>query len=799
MSELSFYDLTYEGPVVQAILDTAQKLRTDGYVFLGAGTPSTVPGTPTERVWYLCGPGTYANFGTSVAVPDGSVMVASYANSTWTKTVIAINGGAAVSGWKVVDSVASLPSSPEDPSLGWIIDNTVYLYVGEGGDTLSGKYQSMGDFQGPQGADGAPGPQGPAGLDGISIGDNWTAFSDLGQLNGKTDAQLSAMLPTAKVLDFEELTVFKSIQKRNISSTGIAVITTATAWVKFYYLGGYDMVRIHAYQPSTSANKAAVFVNYNFVDDTWTYSTFIELSGYSQYGEMTLSVPSDANAIVLFENTASGIVGNPATCHGYNGKKRDAYRRRLDLLVGSTAPSALVWSTYPRSDKSGWGTPRYLRLANRRVRFESKTDFYVDFRYYDENYTYFNVGASVKHATYNSTTQMYVFEEICKSNLIRANFGANQAFTASFTPEIYAEGVVEEVFSLPKDFEIALTIPVNVTNPNSCDAQTSTVQDSETLLTDYGLINLPPTYSNVGKPTRMIIFCHGSAIHYTEGQKTFPSTAYGTDPAYWLSEGYAVMDIEGNPFNNTNVHKFAPQAYECYKAAYNYCIQLFNICRDGVFIGGRSLGGGMCFDIATRVGIPVIAACPFCPSIVNEFGLWAYFSAAERGFTATHMGMTGTITWTANNPLSDNEIAYLVANKDKLVRYSPSWRVIDDLPDMDTLKTVAKATNSNYSAEVTLYSALHIKTNVPFKFFGALDDTDALPPRGMELYYRMLCNGGNICELRFFQTGGHPFDLAAANRVATFVNTRGETLTDVPIAYIEALEFWRRYENEGAV
>lgn len=105
MSDLNFYDLTYEGPVVQAILDTAQKLRTEGYIFMGAGTPSTVPGTPTERVWYLCGPGTYSNFGSSVTVPEGSVMVAQYASS-WTTTVIEIGsagGGTFASGEEVGD------------------------------------------------------------------------------------------------------------------------------------------------------------------------------------------------------------------------------------------------------------------------------------------------------------------------------------------------------------------------------------------------------------------------------------------------------------------------------------------------------------------------------------------------------------------------------------------------------------------------------------------------------------------------------------------------------------------------
>lgn len=234
MSELIFYDLTYDGPVVQAILDTAQKLRTDGYIFMGAGTPETVPGTPTERVWYLCGPGTYANFGSSVAVPEGSVMVVSYGGAIWTKTVIAINGGAAVSGWKVVDSAASLPSSPEDPSLGWIVDNIVYLYVGEGGDTLSGKYQSMGDFQGPQGADGAPGAQGPAGLDGISIGDNWAAFSELSQLDGKTYEEKQAMVPDGNAVE-EVLDSSKALEGKTeyritstVKTTGVGGDTALT-------------------------------------------------------------------------------------------------------------------------------------------------------------------------------------------------------------------------------------------------------------------------------------------------------------------------------------------------------------------------------------------------------------------------------------------------------------------------------------------------------------------------------------------------------------------------------------------
>lgn len=292
MSDLSFYDLTYDGPVVQAILDTAQKLRTDGYIFMGAGIPSTAPGTPTERVWYLCGPGTYANFGTSVTVPDGSVMVASYANSTWTTTVIAINGGAAVSGWKVVDSVASLPSSPEDPSLGWIVDNTVYLYVGEGGDTLSGKYQSIGDFQGPPGAEG---PQGPPGNDGISIGDNWTAFSVLSALDGKTSEQKQAMVPDGNaIVELEDILYNSSTPEllggyySNTSGTVSAPTSSAYKHVRIP-LDGVDHITIKG-----TTGTAATYSWW--ADETDTYMERIAAATYST----ATRIPLKANAAYLY-------------------------------------------------------------------------------------------------------------------------------------------------------------------------------------------------------------------------------------------------------------------------------------------------------------------------------------------------------------------------------------------------------------------------------------------------------------------------------------------------------------------
>lgn len=86
------YDFTYTGAEIQAILDTAKKLKDSGYIFLGVATPSTNPGTPTQKVYYEAKQaGTYTNFG-GVVLPDGISLL--IWNGSWTsETVMCGDGG----------------------------------------------------------------------------------------------------------------------------------------------------------------------------------------------------------------------------------------------------------------------------------------------------------------------------------------------------------------------------------------------------------------------------------------------------------------------------------------------------------------------------------------------------------------------------------------------------------------------------------------------------------------------------------------------------------------------------------
>jgi hypothetical protein len=79
------YDLQYQDTHIDALLATANELKTAGYIYKGVATPSTNPGTPTERVAYLASePGTYTNFG-GIVITSGLYSL-TYASGTWTGT-----------------------------------------------------------------------------------------------------------------------------------------------------------------------------------------------------------------------------------------------------------------------------------------------------------------------------------------------------------------------------------------------------------------------------------------------------------------------------------------------------------------------------------------------------------------------------------------------------------------------------------------------------------------------------------------------------------------------------------------
>ena len=351
-----------------------------------------------------------------------------------------------------------------------------------------------------------------------------------------------------------------------------------------------------------------------------------------------------------------------------------------------------------------------------------------------------------------------------------------------------------------------LAVKVAKVNPSSAYGVSNTVQDELQYGIDHGILALPESYTNDGKPTRLIIYCHGAAVNYAGDGTRFDST--DLIPEYWLSEGYAIMDMDGElSSTDSQQHTYVPESIECYVAAYNWIIRNYNIYDDGILLGGRSQGGGMCFYIMQSV-IPVIAACPLVP-VCNWLWWWSYAPSSYKSYFATNAGFIGTQpTWSSNKKLTSSEINYLRSNFTAFRRYSPFWRMIVDLPT-DAQVLIPNSYVGVLSTEEDepegleeLSRSLHARACCPVKFFDNDKDTIVPYKRNALLMYNMLINSAQDAEFRMFNIDNdvdmsktaHHFELRT-DRVITYTNSRGVTLQNVPIVYIEMLTFWRRYEQ----
>ena len=525
-------------------------------------------------------------------------------------------------------------------------------------------------------------------------------------------------------------------------------------------------------------------------------------------------------------------------------------------------------------------TPRFIKTREPFSITSNADGSYLLF-YYSSDFSFIGKDANSNAITANAP-QVVTFSYDC--SYVKILFtSANEGDT--YIPQIKLRG------AFPNDWDTfnprpnddgyhRISVIVNVTNPTCCDTETSdgTVNDSPELLPDYGVICLPPTYTNTGTPTRLIIYCHGAAVNYADNVTRF--NTQDLEPEYWLAEGYAVMDIEGNPFDNSNEHICMPQAMDSYVAGYKWAIEHYNLKRDGVFLGGRSMGGLNTFNLIRReCPIPVIAACP--NAAARQFVIAS--SVERKTFTYSHMGFVTPdgFSWKEGYP-DAAEIEVLKDNFDKLIKNDPIWAIVVNLTSITgyevvkdgnpsqslidgaiqanatiptnsgyyTVQEFGEAMATNNISELSIINSLPIGGSVSFKYevsstvtvwtftrcsykdillhkltgseftaiaqnlqaivkcpvklFGCNQDESCPPAFTAYMYYRMLNNSGQIAEVRIFDslkdyhgagTTAHHYDTQDENLRATVITKYGEELINIPVVYIEMLQFWRRYEQ----
>lgn len=390
-------------------------------------------------------------------------------------------------------------------------------------------------------------------------------------------------------------------------------------------------------------------------------------------------------------------------------------------------------------------------------------------------------------------------------------------------------------------------IPVWIENTFSTNSTAHSNQDTGEWHIDFGRIMFPPNYDPDGEPTRLIIYSHGGDPRYNpvyDGDTIGGEDAYVVNnfhpthitPAVFLAEGYAIMDIDGCfcQFNTKRIDDVLIQSgrhiASCYTAAYNFIVNNYNIRKDGILLGGRSWGGNRSMQIIAWSKIPILAAALHVP-YVNEAYFW---QVGHRLAFAKSAGFTNYES-IGNGAITDEQIEILKENYPKLLRTSPllaachipkseffEVKVEDDVYDEQgritqkirytmNKKVVTtyvyneqgEATETETATEDFTTWRLHrfdnqaAKFNVPIKLWGCVSDPTATPSVHAELLYGAAANGGTDIELRLLSGGSHnPISGSGAITVSTYVTKYGQTLTNVPLFYVETIRFWRRYEQD---
>ena len=286
---------------------------------------------------------------------------------------------------------------------------------------------------------------------------------------------------------------------------------------------------------------------------------------------------------------------------------------------------------------------------------------------------------------------------------------------------------------------------------------TDTVQDREELYDDHGFLILPDTYSDDGKPCRLVINCHGAGGTVTTDDS---QVEHQVLTQYLVANGYAVMDVNGLPKEyaekkgidlRNNVG--SPIAVRSYVKAYHYCMEHFNL-KPSVFVHGGSMGGISSTNLVLNGSIPVIAHSAFCPVLdtYNEI----FLNPWSGGLPKTALGKIYGFAQDENG-----EYRY---DERKLCGYNP----------------VRNAKAKRYP--------------VPVKFWHCVDDP-IVSFNVTQRFVNEIRENGGAAYLRAFPYGGHEPQLVGEPiaRPSGNVVADGKTLQILP-AVEEAFVWMRNFD-----
>jgi len=145
-SKQVIYPITSTRAVYTTSNVTMDRILNEGYRFGGVVLPTDTPTITDQRVFYGASvPGVYTSFG-NIAVDSGEAIFILWDGEQWTKGLFGGASFGTLTGFKALETLAQLPL--EETQFGYLINEHLYVWVGENGDTLDGFYQDCGELRG---------------------------------------------------------------------------------------------------------------------------------------------------------------------------------------------------------------------------------------------------------------------------------------------------------------------------------------------------------------------------------------------------------------------------------------------------------------------------------------------------------------------------------------------------------------------------------------------------------------------------------------------------------------------------
>jgi acetyl esterase/lipase len=307
-----------------------------------------------------------------------------------------------------------------------------------------------------------------------------------------------------------------------------------------------------------------------------------------------------------------------------------------------------------------------------------------------------------------------------------------------------------------------------------------------------GYIKLPPNYTRFGASVPLIVFVHGSADFGYLGA-TKMTASYDAYYNYLRDCGYAVFDCYAwtskYPESGSNTWG-VPLNMKAYKAGIDYVCSNYNINSKNIFVSCKSLGGIVAASLALDSTMGIRACGMLAPELdpINPvpFG----YIRASRVAIATELEFDGdweSILDVENESFNtENFRAYIATQASKISGWNPMWKnLTGSLSDK-----MSSSLGRNFNSTQCRFC------DTPIKIWAAEDDSAVAYNRSLA-FIQTLQNGGCPAELRTMPngTGGHhsvDYDENAL-KVESITTALGITHTDVPLAYVELEQFFRRF------